>query len=74
MERNLKSICYPCFIHILSIYSLPALLTSLPRIPFTNEEITGCTNEAAKCAKKAQRNPPSCDISFHPKFHFVLSI
>ena len=44
MEQNLKC---------LSICPLPALLTPLPLIPFTIEEITGCTNEAAKGAKKA---------------------
>ena len=32
-----------------SIYPLPTLLTPLPLIPFTTEEVTGCTNEAAKC-------------------------
>ena len=42
------------------MYPLFALLTPLPRIPFTTEEITGCTNEAAKGANKAPRNPPSC--------------
>ena len=39
---------------------LPALLTPLPVIPFTTEEITGCTNEAAKGADTVPRNPPSC--------------
>ena len=29
-------------------------------ITFTTEEITGCTNEAAKGANNAPRNPPSC--------------
>ena len=42
------------------MYPLPALLTPLPLIPFTTEEITRCTNEAAKGANKAPRNPPSC--------------
>ena len=51
MEQNYK---------FLFIYLLPALLISLPHIPFTTEEITGCTNEAAKGANKAGRNPPSC--------------
>ena len=41
----------------LFIYPLPALLTQLPIIPFTKEEITGCTNEAAKGDNKAQKNP-----------------
>ena len=44
MEWNLK---------FLSIHPLPALLTPLPLIPFTTEEITGCTNEVAKGANKA---------------------
>ena len=44
------------FIHI----SSAALLTPLPLIPFTIDEISGCTNEAAKSATKAPRNPPSC--------------
>ena len=42
------------------MYPLPALLTSLPLISFTTEEITGCTNEAAKGDNKAGKNPPSC--------------
>ena len=41
------------------LYSLPALMTPLPVIPFTTEEITGCTNEASKGANKAVRNVPS---------------
>ena len=44
----------------LSIYPLPTLLTPLPLIPFTTEEITGCSNEAVKYANKAGRNLPSC--------------
>ena len=43
-----------------TIYPLSALLPPLPLIPFTTEEITGCTNEAAKGANKTPRNPPSC--------------
>ena len=42
------------------IYPFPALLSPLPFIPFTTEEITGCTNEAAKGTSKVPRNPPSC--------------
>ena len=38
------------------MYLLPALLAPLPLIPFTTEEITGCTNEAAKGDNKAPRN------------------
>ena len=34
-------------------------MTPLPVIPFTTEEITGCTNEASKGANKAGRNVPS---------------
>ena len=41
---------------MLSIYPLPALLTPLPLIPFTTEEITGCTHEVTKGANKARRN------------------
>ena len=40
----------------LSIYPLPALLTSLSLIPFTPEEFTDCTYEAAEGANKAGRN------------------
>ena len=47
-------------LRILSIYPLPVLPTPLLLIPFTTEEITGCTNEAAKGANKAPTNPPSC--------------
>ena len=42
------------------MYPFPALLTPLPVIPFTTEEMTGCTNEAAKGANKTPRNRPSC--------------
>ena len=45
---------------ILIVYPLPALLTPLPLIPFSIEKITGCTNDVAKGANKAPRNPPSC--------------
>ena len=41
-------------------YSLPALLTALPFVPFSTEEITGCINEAAESTNKTPRNPPSC--------------
>ena len=44
----------------LFIHSLPTLLIPLPLTPFTTEEVTGRTNEAAEGAKKAPRNPPSC--------------
>ena len=46
--------------NFLFIYPLPALLTPLQFIPFTTEEITVCTNEAAIGANKAPRNPYSC--------------
>ena len=51
MEQNYK---------FLSRYPLPDLLTPVSLIPFTTEEITGCTNEAAIGANKAPRNRPSC--------------
>ena len=40
------------------MYALPALLAPLPLIPFTTEEITGCTVEVAKGAHTAPRNSP----------------
>ena len=40
--------------------TFPALLTPLPVIPFTTEEITGCTDETAIGANKVGQNPPSC--------------
>ena len=46
--------------NFLSIYCLPRRLTPLSPIHFTTEEIAGCTNEAAKGANKAPRNPPFC--------------
>ena len=47
-----------------SMYPLPALLTPLPLIPFTTEEITGCTNEATTGGNKAGRKlPPCCFIA-----------
>ena len=42
------------------MYPLPALLTPLPLILLTTEEVTGCTNEAAKGASKAPQNVPYC--------------
>ena len=33
----------------LSIDPIPALLTPLPVIPFTTEEITGCTKKQLRC-------------------------
>ena len=45
---------------LLSIYYLPALLFRLLLTPFTTEEMTGCTNEAAKDTNKAGRSAPSC--------------
>ena len=45
------------------MYPLHALLTPLPLIPFTTEEISGCTIKAAKVANKARRNQPSCFIT-----------
>ena len=38
-----------------SIYPLAALLAPLPLIPFSADEITGCTNELAKGANKSPR-------------------
>ena len=35
------------------MYPFPALAITLPLIPFTTEEVTGCTNEAVKDANKA---------------------
>ena len=46
---------------------IPALLSPLPLIPSTTEEITGYTNEAAQGANKAGRNPPPCFL-----FHVLL--
>ena len=51
----------------LFVYPPPALLTPLPFIRLTTEEITGCTIEKAKDADKASRNPPS----LLPKQDFV---
>ena len=34
-------------------------MTLLPLIPFTTEEITGCTNEAAKGANTTLKDRPS---------------
>ena len=46
------------------MYPLLALLTPPPLIPFTTEEITGCTNETAKDSNEALKNLPSC-LLFH---------
>ena len=45
---------------VLFIYLHSVLLTPLPVIPVSTEEITDCNNEGAKGANKAGRNPPSC--------------
>ena len=50
------------------MYPLSGLLIPLPLIPFTAEKITVCTNEAAKGADKAGRNPPSCF------FYFIFTV
>ena len=50
MKRNYKA---------LSIYPLLAVLTPLPLITFTTEEIASCTNEVHIGANKAPRNAPS---------------
>ena len=42
------------------IYPLPAFLTPLLLIPFTTEEITGCTNEASTGVDKIPKKLPSC--------------
>ena len=47
---------------ILFMYPLPVFRIFVPLIRFTTEEITGCTNEAAKGAKRAPRNPSSCSF------------
>ena len=49
------------------MYPLPVPLTPLQLIPFTIEEITGCTKEAAKGVEKASRNPSYCFL-----FHVLL--
>ena len=46
--------------YILFIYPISALLSPLPLIPFTTEEITGCTNEVAEGIEKAGRILPPC--------------
>ena len=38
------------------IYPLPALLTPLPLIPITTEEITGSANEVAKGAQSSKKS------------------
>ena len=48
----------------LSMYHFPTLLTPLPFVRCTTEEITDCTNEAAKGAGKALRNLRSCFFYF----------
>ena len=46
--------------YILFIYPISALLSPLPLIPFTTEEITGCTNEVAEGIEKTGRILPPC--------------
>ena len=49
------------------MYPLAALLTPVPLIPFTTEEMTRYTNEAAKGANKALKNRLLVFL-----FHFLL--
>ena len=57
------------------MYPLPALLTPLPLIPFTTEEITGRTIKVAKGANKAPRNLPSCFfVSYFYKWFYNFDI
>ena len=52
------------------MYNFLALLTPLPEMPFSTEEIICCTNEAAKDANTAPTNPSSCFfISLHQNHH-----
>ena len=53
------------------MYPFPALLTPIPLILFTTEEVTCCTNEATKGANKAPRNPPS--FFFFSSFHVSVT-
>ena len=56
------------------MYPLPAFITSPTLIPFTIEEITGCSNEVAKCANKAARDLPSCFFISYLTVPVTLSI
>lgn len=47
-------------IKFLLIYPVPFLVTPLPLMAFATEEITGCTNKAAKVAHRDLRNLLSC--------------
>ena len=49
-------------------------MTPLPVMPFTTEETTGCTTEAAKGANKAPRNLPSCFLVSYVTAPATLSI
>ena len=66
MEQNYK---------FLFIYLLPALLISLPHIPFTTEEITGCTIEVAQGTNKEWRNLSSycCCFFFFSCFTVLVT-
>ena len=50
---------------IVIMYPFPALLSPLPLISFTTEEITGYANQAAKVANRVTTNPPFCSFLFH---------
>ena len=52
------------------IYPLPALLTPLPLIPITTEEITGSANEVAKGAQSSKKSAFLFFLSL--SFHAVL--
>ena len=56
------------------IYPLPALLISLPLIPFTSEEIASWTHKVAKDADKAGRNLLSCSLISCVTVPVILSI
>ena len=48
----------------MSLHPLPSLLTAIPLIPFTTEEVTGCTTKTAKGVNKEPRNLLACFFFF----------
>ena len=48
----------------MSLHPLPILLTAIPLIPFTTEEVTGCTTKTAKGVNKEPRNLLACFFFF----------
>ena len=56
----------------MSLHPLPILLTAIPLIPFTTEEVTGCTTKTAKGVNKEPKNLLACFFLYFFLFQLLL--